>query len=389
MLQYETRPIGLAVTHRRGSLAMQYEFHLQDPSSPKTTYLFEAIVAATRNASSWRGMFAFATPNGVDILFGDDDVREFLKNGNMSLLVGMDAITTRATLERLKKLEAEHSSLTVRVFWNRTAGLFHPKLSHFTYPDGEKCLIVGSGNLTPGGLRQNVEGFSVVRAQQSERLSLNQWDRFLDTHAADIRPIDEDALKRAGENVFRRGPLPVEMADPGLCGIDVGDVEAQPLPAASADVDRVLVARIPAAGGRWHQAHFNEEVTDNFFHVTPNSDQRVYLTEVRSDGTLGAQEVRPCVMSESNRNRKIELRSHAGVPYPSKNTPIAVFRELQVRTCAYVMLMPGDKGYREMENLLSKSPQAGRGVQRAIVSVDDLRRAWGACPLLTAVVAAK
>lgn len=367
---------------------MQYEFHLQDPSSPKTTYLFEAIVAATRNACSWRGMFAFATPNGVDMLFGDDDVLDFLKSGNMSLLVGMDAITTRATLERLRNLESEHKSLTVRVFWNRTAGLFHPKLSHFTYPDGEKCLIVGSGNLTPGGLRQNVEGFSVVRTQQSERLSLNQWDKFLETHASDIRPIDEDALKRAGENVFRRGPLPAEMADPGLCGVDVGAVEAQPLPAASAGVDRVLVARIPAAGTRWHQAHFNEEVVDNFFQVVPNSQQRVYLTEVRRDGTLGAQEVRPCVMSLSNRNRKIELRSHAGVPYPAGNTPVAVFRELQVRTCAYVMLMPGDKGYREMESLLKVSPQAGRGAERAIVTVNELRRAWAECPLLTKVVTA-
>lgn len=370
---------------------MEYEFHLQDPTCPSTVYLFEAIISAVRNAAEWRGMFAFASRGGVDALLADPEVVQFLGHGSMSLLVGIDAITNRGTLERLRELEATYQRMMVRVFWNRTAGLFHPKISHFTYADGRRSVIVGSGNLTPGGLRQNFEAFSVVRAGPRERLSLASWDQFLRDHAADIRAIDDAALERAALNVVRArarvreepepdaGPVPV------AAPVEPGGAE-ETAPVTTTDVDRILVSSVPRAGGRWHQVHFNKEVIEQFFRVQPNSTQRVYLRECRLDGTFGDLEVRPCVLSERNLNHKIELGSHHGAAYPADGKPIAVFRELQARSFAYVLLMPGETGYRESAELLNRLPKAGRGDPRAITNLNELRRAWPASPLLTGVV---
>lgn len=123
-----------------------------------------------------------------------------------------------------------------------------------------------------------------------------------------------------------------------------------------------------------------------FFRVQPNSDQRVYLTECRQDGSVGPQEVRPCVYSESNKNHKIELASHKGAEYPQDGKPIALFRELQARSFAYMLLMPGEPGYQQAAALLTRLPKMGKGDPRSITTLNELRTAWQDCPLLTTVV---
>ena len=113
--------------------------------------------------------------------------------------------------------------------------------------------------------------------------------------------------------------------------------------------------------------------------------QRVYLVECRQDGTFAEQEVRPCVYSEANQNPKIEIASHHGEPYPDAGSPIAVYRELQVRSFAYMLLMPGDPGYDEMSSLTEDLPTVGRGVRRVITNTAGIRRAWATSPLITAI----
>lgn len=371
---------------------MEYEFHLQDPTSAQTVYLFEAIVAAARTASECDGMFAFASRAGVDALIADAEVASLLQRGAINLLVGIDAVTNRPTLERLQELEAVHQRLRVRVFWNKTRGLFHPKLALFRYPDGQRLLIVGSGNLTPGGLRQNFEGFSILRAGARERLDLSSWDRFRHEHAPDIRAIDDEALERASHNIIRGGRArPRADVEP-----DAAEVGAVPVAALgdgapvhavipAADTDPVLVSLVPGAGNRWHQVHFNHYVMDNFFRVSPNTTQRLYLTEVMQDGGTGEQETRPYVLSNANSNPKVELASHHGAPYPAGGRPIAVFRETQARAFDYMLLMPGDRGHGEMTRLLTRLPNVGKGLARVITNVAELRRDWPGCPLLSRV----
>ena len=350
---------------------MDCELHVQDPTSAETVYLFEAIIDASRGATSCTGMFAFASRAGVDSLIEDPETQNFLGESTMSLLVGIDAVTNHDTLVRLQALEQKHERLSVQVFWNPTNALFHPKVTRFEYLDGSRSIIVGSGNLTPGGLRQNFEAFSVIRAAANETLDVSSWDRFLTDHAGDIRAIDEDVLARAARNMIR-GRRRRRDIEPEI-ELPVGRT------------DRFLVARVPKAGGRWHQVHFNIAVIEQFFRVKHGTAQRVYLVECRQDGTFGDQEVRPCVYSETNKNLKIEVASHHGEPYPDAGQPIAVYRELQARSFAYMLLMPGDPGYDAMYALTGTLPQVGRGMRRVVTDSASIRGAWATSPLITAI----
>ena len=358
---------------------MDCEFHLQDPTRSDPVYLLEAILDASRGAVSCMGMFAFASRAGVDSLIVDPEIKGFLRKSAMSLVVGIDAVTGRDALVRLQELEQANKHLSIQVFWNPTGSLFHPKVARFRYPDGGQSMIVGSGNLTLGGLRQHFEAFSVMRVKAHERLDTSSLDRFLAEHRANLRSIDTEALERAARNI-KHGPRRQPDIEPEP-RTPSGDVE---WPAGG--TDRFLIAQIPRAGARWRQIHFNADVIEQFFRVRPDSVQRVYLVECRQDGSFAEQEVRPCVYSRANMNYKIEIASHRGEPYPNTGRPVAVYRELQARSFAYMLLMPGDPGHEEMYTLTERLPSIGRGRPRAIANDTDIRNSWAACPLLTAIV---
>ena len=338
--------------------------------------------------TSCGGIFAFASRSGVDSLIVDPEIQDFLLESSMSLIVGIDAITTRSTLVRLQELEQEIERLSVRVFRNPTNALFHPKVARFEYPDGRRTLIVGSGNLTPGGLRQNFEAFSIMRADAGELLDVTSWDRFLTEHAADLRAIDESALERAARNTLRGDQrhrnIEPNFVDPvDIANSAVGTLADIDLTMGRAD--RFLVAQVPKAGGRWHQIHFNREVIEEFFRVRYDTAQRVFLVECRHDGTFAEPEVRPCVYSHANQNLKIEIASHHGEPYPDAGRPIIICRERQVRSFVYMLLMPGESGYDEMLALSEALPSIGRGVPRVITDIASIRRVWATSPLITAI----
>lgn len=358
---------------------MDFEFCVQDPTDPGTRYLYEAIIGAAAEATTWRGMYAFATRGGVDQLIEDPIVHEFMRRGGeIDLIVGIDAVTNRQTLERMQALEAKHQRFHPKVFWNTTSGLFHPKISHFGYADGCKKLIVGSGNLTPGGLRHNFEGYSVISGGQRDAFDLSSLDAFIGRHEADIRPIDQEALERAALNVVRpiagaprprapQQPRPAEIRAPVVHGVRL---------------DRVLIAQVPAAGGRWSQVHFNTQITEQYFRVTNVAGQRVYLTSINAAGLRGEEEVRPVVFSQANGNHKIEIAAAKGLDYPV-SPPLLVFRERQVRCFDYMLLMPDSPGYGALLDVSRVLPTIGRGLRRAITDIRTLAQAWPACPLLT------
>ena len=169
---------------------MDFQFCMQDPTDPETRYLYEAIIGAAAEATTWRGVYAFASRDGVNHLIEDPAIQEFMhKGGEIDLIVGIDAVTNLQTLERLQELEACLQRFRPRVFWNATSGLFHPKISHFGYADGRKTLIVGSGNFTPGGLMHNFEGYIVISVNADEVIDLSSLDVFLARHAGDIRAM--------------------------------------------------------------------------------------------------------------------------------------------------------------------------------------------------------
>ena len=322
---------------------MDVKFCIQDPTRNDTTYLFEAIVEAAIGSATWHGIYAFASTNGVAWLFEDPAIERVLSGGGeVDILVGIDAVTNRQSLERLQTLKQRHFNFEPRVFWNENNGLFHPKMSYFTYPGGGQTLVVGSGNLTPGGLKNNFEGYTVISADPQERLDVSALDEFLEYHATNIRIIDDDALARAERNVTR----PIGRSRQTGRGRTTSS--QQPRTAASQEQDersgnvvvgdRILLARVPRAGGRWSQVHFNTDVVQQFFRVTNLQVQRAFLTQVRPDGSRADPEVRPCVFSQSNRNHRIEFSAASGLVYPPE-PPILVLREHQLRAFEYMLLM--------------------------------------------------
>lgn len=371
----------MSVKHYKG---MEYAFHFQDPTCSETVYLFEALIEAIGKADECSGIFAFASRPGVDALITDPAVTKFLSKSRLSLLLGIDAITDRRALERLRELQAVHGDrLVVEVFLPHNSGIFHPKIAYFHYPNGHSTLIVGSGNLTPGGMRNNFEAYSVCRATRGEVLDMSSYERFRKLQAANISIITEEVLKRAEKNVFTRrkghkGERKRKDTSEIIAehAVEIASQETQIGPA-----QQVLIARVPKAGGRWGQVHFNRQVIEQFFRVKPNDpNQRVYLSEITTSGIEKPQEVRPCVYSNTNKNYKIELGAARGREYPTGGTPIVVMLELQVRSFEYTLLMPGEKGYSEMEQVINAHPSLGKGLARVIILMEQLRSAWANNP---------
>ena len=299
--------------------------------------------------------------------------------GEIDLVVGIDAVTNRATLERMQELEQRHVNFRPKVFWNKNRGLFHPKISDFGLRDGGRTLIVGSGNLTPGGLMDNFEAYTVITTDQADEIDVGALEEFLERHADGIRSIDNEALERAARNIVRS------------IGRHRGGVRRRKRPAptrpvrlarGAAGFNRVLLAQVPGGGDRWNQVHFNALVIRDYFRLERFETERVYLRHVLPDATRGEVEVRRCVYAQSNKNHKIEIGAAKNLGYPFGERPLLVFRERQLRTYDYMLLMPDDDGYGLLIDLSNSLPSLGRGLRRAITDMATLTRAWRDCPLL-------
>ena len=172
----------------------------------------------------------------------------------------------------------------------------------------------------------NFEGYTIVSVDGTEELDVSALDEFLARHADNIRSIDDEALERAARNLVR----PIQKAR--RPGVTVGPLRRRiaataPRAAPVPGFEHVLIARVPAAGGRWAQVHFNADVVRDYFRITDHQTQRVYLTQVAANGDRGEVEVRPCVFSEINRNHKIEIRAASGQEVSRRRpTPIGFSR---------------------------------------------------------------
>ena len=365
---------------------MEIAFCIQDPTRSDTSYLFEAIICAAKGAAAWKGVYAFATREAVNWLFKEPVINQLVTNGGeVDLVVGLDAITNRQTLQLLQELEQLHEHFSPRVFWNETVSLFHPKFSDFTYPDGGRTLIVGSGNLTRGGLLNNIEGYTTISVAREEEIDVSALEEFLQRHAERIRKIDNEALERAERNYIRQEKGRQQDGRVIISSPSRGHKAVRLVPAGSEGnvikVDRVLIAQVPRAGGRWSQVHFNAKSIREYFRGTDINSHRVYLTQVGVDGIRSNVEVRPCVYSQTNRNHKIEFGGARGKEYP-ESPPVLVLRELQLRVFDYMLLFPGVDGYAEVIELSETLQPLGPGMPRVITSLDSLESVWAECPLL-------
>ena len=345
---------------------MTFNLRIQDPASAEAT-LLELLAEGVTRASRGVGMFSFASTNGVKLLIDDPDFKNFLRRSQFEIIVGVDAVTVPATLNLLRETEKMYHGFQARVFFHQRRGiLFHPKFCWFA-STRQVRVLVGSGNLTRGGLLKNWEAFAdtTIHGAEQDKL-LADWDSWRQINDSLLRTVgDSDVLARAKRNegdIRRRHEEDeVEDADKSL---DDGPTGGS-----------VLLAQIPKASDRWNQANFDLETFTNFFNAQPRTHHRIVLLPVFEDGRIGEPESRPSV-SVKSRNFRIELGQAAGIAYPTKNRPIGLFLRLAARRFRYRLLMPTDRHYTTVAAFVDNRWAGHRGkMKRIVVSSEDFRRA--------------
>lgn len=376
--------------------------HIQDPTNPESDYLVDVLLDACRGATVGGGAFAFLSAGGVQLLLKDEVFKDFLARGRFDLLVGVDAITDTAAIDALSTVRREHPSIGARVFVpSHPRSIFHPKVAWFDAGDGG-LLVTGSGNLTAGGLRWNIEAFAVERLDAPAMAELRlRWDEYLAlTAECQLEPEDHRVVALLERNAARRLAMrEAGIAAPGEGGEEPppeapvvarenelteqaapADQPADELPAIEQGTE-ILVAEIPRASTRWGQANFDQATFFGFFGASRTVQRRAYFFHLRGDGTLGFQEVRPAVAVQS-KNYRFELEAASGLAYPANGRPIGVFAKVGARTFVYMLLMPTQPGHQEMANLLARSVGAGGGtLKRIVFTAAEVRAAWPGAPL--------
>jgi hypothetical protein len=354
--------------------------YVQDPEEGGPTTL-ETLVGLADGATGALGLFAFASVQGIDMLFDAAPVQTLAEEGSLEILVGISAITDRRALERLSELEAAFRGFRARVFWDRVhERLFHPKLCVFEYQTDDRAVLVGSGNLTPGGLRHNYEAFAVQQTAVGDVVHTAELEEFLARNPHNLHAVDDP-------HVLARAALNVRMARRGAGGPGRAGEEADVVVVPEGDGDeaeQVLVCYAPKGRGGWAQLQLNLDVWAQFFHIPAVAGEPLTLQQRRLDGGLGAVENRILVYPENtNQNIRIELAAARGRGYPPAGAgrPIVLFRDQDDRHFEYIALEPGDDGHGELALMLEAAPDSiGRGSIRVVRPLAALRLIWPDCP---------
>ena len=356
--------------------------HFQDPYFSDSYTLHEALIQSCSTSIKGSGAYAFASKSGIEILLKDSVFDSLLDRGEYSLIVGIDEITNLASLEVLNVIKTAKPNLTVKAFDHSNRGsLFHPKLSYFKNQDDTGNLIVGSGNLTLGGLRRNREAFSLIQLSVDELLRIEQyWNAWLLQSNELLKDIDNvDVIRKATDNQYvrrtriRRPDEEVVVEDEiPIVGLDEIEILHQDGWQFYPDSE-VLIAEIPRSGDRWKQANFDIDTFQNFFGATPgDNSQRILLRNINDDWTLSEIEVRPSV-SVVSQNYRFELDAASGLPYPNIGKPIGVFIKVTTRMFLYHLYMPNQPLYEEFNEWL-QTKWTGRGdrMKRITTRVDQI-----------------
>ena len=365
-------------------------FFIQDPTYSKSSYLHEALISSCVGGVTGGGAYAFASKDGIELLIEDDNFKQFLKTGQFTLIVGMDDITNIYSVETLKRMQEKYTGhLIIKAYIHNSKGsTFHPKYSWFAKPDGGS-LVIGSGNLTQKGLRQNREAYAIETMTPEETKNVvNEWNEWLNHSKPFLFDLDEDIVNAYAEQNTERMRaiigiqkqkgtkadadrllkyLELLSGQPDIkkyavskkvSGTKKSEIDKEAvIYGEDLDIDlpywtvflnsEVLIAEIPKSGSRWQQVNFDKNSFENFFGATcgENGVYRILFRNMGHDGILHDVEVRPSV-SVSSQNYRFELDAAKGMDYPSgKERPIGVFVKVSPRDFMYELLMPGDEAY--------------------------------------------
>lgn len=392
------------------------DFCIQDPSYGKSKYLHEALISACVGNTAGGGAYAFASKDGIELLIEDENFKKFLKEGTFLLVVGMDDITNLHSVETLRILQKKYGGhLQVKAYIHKRKGsVFHPKYSWFSNENGG-VLVLGSGNLTQKGLRQNREAYTVQKYNKEEVAAIEkEWNDWIKHSKFFLFDLDEEIVHEyARRNTHRMKSLVEFQKKDGisedvewLCKYleliqkqpkdskntkfdkKIKDIiktkESEQLVIYDEDLDidlpywtiyldtELLIAEIPKNGYRWQQVNFDKKSFEEFFGATcgENGMYRIILRNINHDGQLGKIEVRPSVSVQSH-NYRFELDAAKRLCYPvGTERPLGIFVKVSPRNFIYEIIMPDDEAYHACIGILDG---------RELYSVNRMRRIRYVC----------
>jgi HKD family nuclease len=332
--------------------------YIQDVTFSKSYSTHEALIKSCSSSIQGYGAYAFASSSGVDILFNDKAFDAMLERGTYSMIVGIDEITNEKCLDLLCEIKNAKPNFNVQAFSHKTPGsLFHPKISFFRNENEGGSLIIGSGNLTLGGMRKNREAFGLINLSDDELIRMEDyWSAWLTESSDNLKDIEDDeVVAKARENVYARKPSKKELEkEPIPNEEEPSEIENSIAEGWSFTEDsKILLAEIPKSGDRWKQANFDIGTFRDFFGATPgDNSQRVLLRSLNDDKSMSPIEVRPSV-SVKSQNYRFELDAASGLLYPSNGKPIGIFIQVTTRMFLYCLFMPNHALYEEISDWMS------------------------------------
>lgn len=358
--------------------------YLQDSSFSDSYSTHEALISACSSSSSGYGAYAFASKSGVEILMQDKEFELLLKRGFYSMIVGIDNITDETCLQLLKSIMVQYPNLTVKAYLHHDSNsLFHPKISFFKNDQGRGSLIVGSGNLTLGGLRKNKEAFGIVELSETQYTNTeNHWLKWIEESNGFLKDIDDpEVLERARKNksIIRHkkatdsGSLVDEtkieeiIDDKSYFIVDEKQDEYVYDDWTYTAESQILITEISKNGSRLKQVNFNQDTFTGFFGAKKgDNSQRILLRSLNDENHLNPIEVRTSVTVKS-KNYRFELDDAKG-QYPTQGRPIGVFIRITTRVFIYKVFMPSDDFHSIINKLLPERTKGRKDQMKQLIT---------------------
>ncbi|RUT39400.1 hypothetical protein EJP82_26230 [Paenibacillus anaericanus] len=337
---------------------------------------------------SAKALIAFATLNGILAIgaASSGELNNYItRNANeLKWIIGIDSITTADALRTLKEIDDIHENVYIRAF-ESTSGLFHPKMFLFKRADGTGTVLVGSNNLTSGGLKINTE--ISVRLDGLSSLEVSNWETVWDStnnKQSSIKIITDELLVKIQEIRKKERSARRITRNQGntISVIEDNDIDhVDPL----INNRTILIRQVPKAGDRVHQVHFTLDIARIYFHFVNTTDTRqIRLQQLQPNSVPRPIEQRRLVLSPRNMNAKIEVGGARVLlnNYPTNGQrPILVFEEINPDFFRYMLLLPGDDGFSELNNHLSRTPVHGNALAYDILNIDNLIHIWSNYPI--------
>ena len=362
--------------------------NIQDSNLSDVLTLDEAFKSCVDSncTTSIYGAYAFVTKGGFDVMFGDIVQKGQIRN--IDLVIGMDGITNTACIEHLKQVDKHVFDIKAYIP-NTSATIFHPKFCILANEDHSNgWLIIGSGNLTVRGIRQNQEAYTAIELFSKDVEDVIQtWKNWLIATHQNLKLLDNELVTskaKKNSNMFKAASRKKNFDSWNRSTIHETNREQKNKSFEikhekiyldeQRDFDEwffninseVLIAEIPKASSRWNQANFDKATYLHYFAGSlETSKKQVILRHVNPEsGLIGDIEHRPCVAVKSQ-NYRVELTAAAGLEYPKEVTPIAVFINVGKRTFIYSLFMPENNYYSTLrrwvdDNWIHKGERADR-----------------------------